>query len=112
MTTGIRREPITLADRPITLADRRARGWMKGLEEGFAESEGYGSGTDAAEIGRQSLRASGAKCAKCGQVGLDWKAYADTGYTRIFDVCPTCGHSREIFEPQHPRHAAPRQTAT
>ena len=89
MTTTQRREPITPVDRPITLADRRERGWLEGLTEGFV------AGTAAIETGRQSLRASGARCLTCGQVGLDWRAYTDGAYTRIFDVCPICNDSRE-----------------
>lgn len=90
---------------PITLAERARRGWLQDLIEGFC------AGTDVPSVtAYYHARAAEAHCLTCKTVEQTWIAFTDGGHTRVFYCCPACGDSREICEPQRPRHAAPRQT--
>ena len=83
------RAPI-LRRRPLTLLERRGRGWLDGLVRGYAPH------ADAVKIERDSHDQNAFRpCSCCGLVALVGVPFTDGQHTRIFDECPRCRHSVE-----------------
>jgi len=75
---------VTTGRPPITMQDWRARGWLDGLEDGFAqESDSLGLASD------QDRRVPFAAWRACGTVSLRRRVLNDgVGHNRIFDESP------------------------